>query len=524
MLDKKGFLFTVTIFLVLMYILLSISVWVKSVETSEQSFSEFYKESTVELAIDQITPAKLDNVSYVIMNRNLLRLNDNSIDNPLKAGPAGDENKEIRQAMGEMLMYGNASETHFVGQAVPVEYNTSLSAWAGSLNASLRSIGVYIDYFNVSNFELGQDGLDKVNYSFDLDLGIKDVANTSAITRSYHIQNEVSVSGLVDPALARLTKSGVGENETVYRQFFFKPDLYPNESSMLVQNLGQSVEGGQGWVYGPLAMASGSADDVPDGMNSLSPSARSNYILVGNYSDIMALSPDAYDMFAGFIVTSVPDHPSNCSSFLNEQNTFNPITYQGKSCAPVIDGSAGALTNKPFIIAPGFSPASAPICPVLIDNSTMGRCVLMLNNYLPSDVNADPAKKLAVSGSGLFNLESLRDFTMCGYYTHSPSAPSYLQHLLVDSYSRNDSLLGIETFVVGNYASDYSKYDNSSRLDRELLNTSIAGVKIRGMPGCKDFASCSDSPPTGIFSASEQAIADFGLGSIACDNGAAGCN
>src|SRR5208283_3486598 len=153
MLDKRGFLFTVTIFLVLTYILLSISVWVKSVEASEQSYSEFYKESTVELAIDQITPAKLDNVTYVIMNRELSRLNDNVFmaDDSVQPGPPGDENQNIREAMRELFMYGNASPDYFTNGGIETESNSSFTAWASDLNDSLNSIGVYMDRFNVTN-------------------------------------------------------------------------------------------------------------------------------------------------------------------------------------------------------------------------------------------------------------------------------------------------------------------------------------------------------------------------------------
>ena len=158
------------------------------------------------------------------------------------------------------------------------------------------------------------------------------------------------------------------------------------------------------------------------------------------------------------------------------------------------------------------------------DNVSNGRCLLILNQYLAPDVSANPMKKLSTSGSGLFNVEQIRDFTMCGYYTFDPNAPSFLQHLLTDSYSRNDSALGISTFVIGNYASDYSIYDHNSRLDRELYNSTIAGEKIRGLPGCRDYSTCADSPSTGIFAVSHGDESAYGLSSIACDNTEAGCN
>jgi hypothetical protein len=69
MLDRKGFLFVVTVFLILTYILLAISVWVKAIETSERSYAEFYRQSTLDLTIAQITPEKVNNVSNMALTR-----------------------------------------------------------------------------------------------------------------------------------------------------------------------------------------------------------------------------------------------------------------------------------------------------------------------------------------------------------------------------------------------------------------------------------------------------------------------
>jgi hypothetical protein len=524
MLDRKGFLFTVTIFLILTYILLSVSVWVKSVEASERGYSEFYKESTVELAIEQITPAKLDNVTYVIMNRGLLRLNDHSISDPLKAGPVGDENLNIRASLNEILMNGSASASHFHGAALPQESNSSLTAWASNLNSSLKAIGVYINQFQVTDFNVSQSRMDRVDYSFNMTLGIKDYTNTSSVFRTYHIANSIDLNGFVDPALARMSNQKAGDQKTIYRQLFFNTADYADTSTIQITKLGQSVKGGQGWIYGPLAMAVGSKTGVLN-WQAITISTRRNYILVGTYDEITGLTADVYDQFAGFILTTDYVPLDNCSAKFKESKTFNPITYKGANCDPAFDYGQGAATGKPFIIAPNFNAANAPVCPLMYDNETNGKCVLMLNKYLESEVSADPAKKLATSGAGLFDVEEIRDFTMCGYYTHNPKAPSYLQHLLNGTYSRNDSAFGIETFVIGNYANDYGVYDTHSRLDRELFNSTITNIaKIRGLPGCRNYGTCADSPLTGIFAVSPDTKADYNLNTIACDNGAAGCN
>jgi hypothetical protein len=479
------------------------------------------------------------------MNRALLRLNDHSIDNPLKEGPAGganspgDENQHIREAMNELLWDGSASSKHFNGDALAPE-NSSLLAWVSDINASLRSIGIYVNEFEVTDFALGQHGIGKVNYSFDMKLGLKDYTNTSTVSRSYHIANELDVSGLVDPALARTTKNKAGDAKTVYRMFFFN-DAYPDYSHASVKRLGQAVSAGQGWIYGPLALASGSAIGLPDARD-IAPSARGDYILVGAFDDITALQPAVYGEFAGYIVTTAPTYPSELGSAKpgatsscgdgTERDTFDPLRYLvvKNDCVVDVDYSAGASSlGKPFIIAPKFDPKSAPDCPLLSDQTSNGKCVLMLNRYLVDEVAGDAEKKLATKSSkasGIYDVEPLRDFTMCGYYTHNAKAPSYLQHLLDDSYSRKDAELGIETFVIGNYANDHDVYDTHARLDRELFDSTIKQddiTRIRGMPGCRDFSSCADEPKTGIFAISDSTRDAYNLNGIACDNGAAGC-
>ncbi|MFN7991886.1 MAG: hypothetical protein U0R44_07065 [Candidatus Micrarchaeia archaeon] len=521
--DRKGFLFTVTVFLILTYILLSISVWVKSIEASERSFSEFYKESTVELTIEQITPNKMDNVSKIIMSRSLARLDDHAAQSPLREGPSGDENRNVRAALFDLLVNGSAEDPLFYGSGIPAEANSSLTAWAQNLNASLRAIGVYMSDFQVTNFHADQNDIDSVNYSFDIRLELKDYTNTSSVSRTYHITNALDVTGLVDPALARLSERRAGDNQTVYRQFFFNKDIYPNYTSIAVDKISQPVSGGQGWIYGALAKASGSGDLVPVWYN-VSPSQRNMYILVGTFDEINALDRLNSEEFGGYILTNAPSHPTNCSGKLGEAQTFNPVKYSGPGCDIGFDDAAGASTSKPFIVAPGFNSSNAPKCPILDGSESFRRCVLLLNTYLESEVAASPGKKLATGGAGLFRLESIRDFVMCGYYTHNPDAPSYMQRLLNNSYSKNSSQFGIETFVIGNYANNYSIYDINSRLDRELFNGSISGIKIRGLPGCRNFNTCADSPVTGIFAVSGPTKSNYGLGQVSCDNGAAGCN
>ncbi len=540
MLDKKGFLFTVTIFLILTYILLSISVWVKSLETSERSFSEFYKESTIELTISQITPEKVDQATNMMMTRAVSRINDAAISSPVLPGPAGDENKNIRDALGELLMAGAANPMHFdgVSSATTPENVSSLVSWVDSLNSSLKSIGVYVDGFQVNNFVASQTSFDKIDYSFDMTLSLKDYAGTSSVSRTYSVKNSVDITGFTDPALVRASKLNpkLGTGKTIYRQFFFNKENYSDLATVkakTVSSLSNSISGGQGWFYGYLATPGPSLDLIPTA-TSVPDGKQQFYILVGNYTDMKKLKDDNPDLFAKFgayLITTVPSKAKSplCDGQFDESDTFNPIKYLKPICAGDLDASVGTgiITSKPFIISSGFDPVvSAPSCPILDAPGQNARCALIQNTYSAADVAKTPSNKNVVKNSGIYGVESMRDLVMCGYYIPDPNAPSYFQRLFANPYSMK-SPFGIETFVIGAYANDVNVYGSGNsvngRLDSELFNISIDGVKIKGMPGCKDLGTCSDTPITGIFAVSKDTADAYGLNQIACNSGA-GCN
>jgi hypothetical protein len=190
--NKKGFLFVLTVFLILTYILLSVSVWVKAIEASESSYSEFYKESNVELAVSQITNQKVDAVSYLILNRALDAFNNQSIDHPFAVGSTGDENHYIAAAFGEWLENGTPSQSDFADGVAPSEPTSSLAAWASSLNASLAATGVTLDYFKVTDFTITQTDIDTLSYSFNATLRMSDKSGTTSVDRTYHISNALS--------------------------------------------------------------------------------------------------------------------------------------------------------------------------------------------------------------------------------------------------------------------------------------------------------------------------------------------
>jgi hypothetical protein len=511
----KGFLFVITVFLILTYILLSISVWVKSIESSERIFSEFYKESTVELAIEQITPEKVSNVSYQVMSRGLYRINELSSTNTVREG-VDDELSNLESAMGELLVSGSADEDYFTYGDGLDEENSSMNAWVENLNASLLAIGIYIDDYEIYNFRVSQSDIDLVNYSFDMRLSMRDTGGKTSVSREYHIENNLSITGLLDPAMFRESSLRTDGDQEIRRAFFFEKDLYLTPGGIDIRDVSGTLEGGMGYFYGPLVHVDYAID--------VAPTNRDRFILVGTFEEITDYH--AWEDFGAYIVTSAPSRtPYECGEAgtrYHEDDTLNPILYTHPvTCSPELNCEAGACTVKPFIVAPAFRITDVPSnCPGLDFSDSSAKCALFINEYSVQEVLEVPSRKLGTSGSGIFDVEDLRDFVMCGYYTHTENSPSYLQRLLNNSYEREDTEFGIETFVIGQYSND-DAYDAYSRLDREMF-TELAGRAVRGMPGCKQYEHCSDDPSTGIFRITSDSAPVYDADSIDCDE-AEGC-
>jgi len=510
---RKGFLFVVTVFLILTYILLSISVWVQSLEASERSYSELYKESSVELIIDQITPPKVNDISNVIMTRGMFVLNRHSVDHTMKEG-SEYEHQHIESALEEYLKDGAPSAEHFNdGVAPESEYNASLGGWMHSLNVSLIAVGAYIDHFEIDDFEIEQNSYDTVDYSFNMSLSLRDTSGTTTITRTYPVEGTVNITGYVDPAAVRESDE---MEEPVYRQFFFYPE-YGSPAELSPDNI-EDIESGQGWFYGPLIGVSEAA--------SLEADHRHRYIIVGTYSEITSLADDTRNMYGGYIVTNSPGKTDVCSeggtSYYDEVNTFNALQYESVAGSCEVSMDMDTYTFKPYIVAPGFSIGSAPECPDLIRGTTE-KCALMIAEHTPEYIIEDDShyddKYDSPAHTGIYGIEDLRDYTLCGYYVPNENAPSYLQRLMNDSYSRT-SIHGIETFFIGEYMKP-SVYDEYGRLGRNIFNGTMMDELIRGMPGCKNAGMCTASGViTGHFGLTSETIDEYGAGSIDCGDGA----
>ena len=504
----RGFFFSIVIFLLLGYILLSIGAWTTSVQIAEQRLAERFALKNAQTVLNQVGEDEVQRITSIIVYNSLYVLNSRAQQSAVREGPGDDEFFYIRQSMGQLVIAGLADADNFESGGALVLGTDSLEDWVEKLNGSLNEIGYRVTDYEIEEFSIDQSDPQSVEYTLVFSLQAESREGRTQIRKEYDIRDSIRLDGFIDPAAAReASLHGMEDAYALEKQFFFHDD-YPSPSATRPIELPPG-EGGQGWFYGKLVHAD-NADDVPliD---------RPFYILVGTYEEITSLGGSTpYTDFGAYILTSSPGSESTaCGSI--ETDTFNPIVFDG-DCNPTI--LSALATEQPFMVDRDFNmDALDPKAP---DGTPAVLFIAQYHLRGSGGILAEPGRKWA--GVQVFNIENLRDFTLCGYYTQNDAAPSYLQRLLPESYERTSSL-GIETMLVGGYIGGEGENapvpaffdDDLSRLDRELFNGQ-EGVRVRGMPGCKNTAACSGSSPIGHFRLGEDGRSDYLDNQIHCED------
>jgi len=488
---KKGFFFVVVTFLILTYILTSISSWTMAIETSEKRFSERFRTANIETIIEQIDEENLNEVAEINANYALQELSEYSVDYPVKEGSA-DEYQHIRESMEGLVIHGKAEGGNFTGGgALLLPEGSSMYDWAEKLNTTINKIGFEVSNFSAMKFYIEQIDERTIEYSFDVHLEIKERIGKTSVSRDYNITGEIDIEGMTDPMAKRDAKEHGIENLT--KQFFFNNN-YNETDDMQPESITRGDEG-QGWFYGPVVDVS-DAGDVPM-IN------RSLYILVGTYDQIKGLSGAdlSWTHFGAYILTNNPQDAGGDPDCPDQSKTFKPL-YYGPACVPRIERGEDDI-NKSFMVKKGFKPTKP---------------ILFVAGYSSDNIDDNPEHK--IEDVEVYDIEKFRDFVMCGYYVHSENAPSFFQRMLEDSEQRNDSALGIESFLVGRFIGGSeqgaAKYDDDlSRLDRELFND-IDGERMMGMPGCKNRNMCNKDSILGHFRMSDEAVGYYELDDMVC--------
>ncbi len=541
--QTKGFFFVVIMFLILSFILASLSLFVRSTQLAEERYATQFQATNLELVLHQVDEPQINRLVGNMMYNSFFRLNNYVSKSPQHTIVPGvyednDEPEIKRQKLSQpvyavikQLFMDGRADGSFFNDGVELSltnngvFSVSMNQWSERLDHSLNQMGLKLVRFSIpeDGVTIVQTDVHTFHYTIEnMQIDISDSTGRINFNKVYPLlEGDVDISGFTDSAVKN---TGRDLELSLSRPIYFKlqddnapagfEDAYNSPADLNPTSI-VGGEAGQGWFYGPLAYA-GAADDVdrPDGVKLASDvlaQDREKYILVGTYSQITDFDSTpgiddniGYESFGAYLVTTEPlNVEGNCAAKVNENelNTFNALQYDAQ-CSASYDPDT--KTDNPFLVADGFDASEAPLCP-------QGRCALIMNKYSFENLDSNERRpwkiarnQPAPSVSVLYNVERLRDFVLCGYSIRSEKGPSFTQRLLTDSYNLVDSdtdLLdaenGYSTILFGQSLipdnGDISDFDDLSKVDFEFFAGVDSVQRVRGLPGCRDSSTC-DSP------------------------------
>jgi len=507
---KRGFFFVLSVFILLVYVAMSLQAYTRAIDESGKGYEETIKIATYDIVLAELSNETMNEIVDIYSYYAIYKLINHTAEEPIKAGEK-DELEHFKGAFRELVQTGESKREHFAGG--PLVYNEeekadyTFNGLSAKLKESLEKSGMELETFNVSEVSIYQTEYNKINVDAVVLLNVS--GKGARLDKVYRINRTLEIEGMDDPMVLRWLRKHNFENAS--KQIWFAP-YGPQRPNILAY-----ATHGQGWFYGPLVSAR-----EANKTEKVSETERWKYIVVGDYSDFESLEEQGIlDEFGAYILTnSVDTISSGCPNKKNEMNVFNAVLYDPKEGCKAKINSKYITTEKPFAVAPDFSIGMAS------EDGEGKPAVLFVNEHTPEEVKeSEGEKKLNEHNRGIvYDIEMLRDEVICGYYFWAPGeAPSFLQRFLEASENRT-SEYGIEGFVVGEvYGGDlYQKGRNWSRIDWEFVNRT-EGIKVRGMPGCKSFEMCSRQTPVGNFALSEENLGDYYMDWIACNDGRAAC-
>ncbi|MEW6528817.1 MAG: hypothetical protein AB1391_02930 [Candidatus Micrarchaeota archaeon] len=502
---SKGFFFVLIVFISILYIFIYFTAWINAVEISEKVSSEKFRALSLEDLSSQLTHNKFMKFFDISGNYALFKINDYSSNNShtLK-NHSSDELFYFRRAFFDVLVNGTSND-NFDGNELNYsddERNIyTLYALSNNLNSILSKAGLEIKKFEITDTDLNQVDITTFSMMMNISISVSDRLSTISINRTFHLEKNFSIEGFPDPMIKRESQKIPSLSMNIEKQIY--TNNTPLELDIKNINVGKQ---GQGFFYGELVNANDSATNSLIG--------KRHYILVGTYNDTIKVSD--YSQFGAYILTNEPVMNTTTSP-PSETETFMAITYNLSGDMEI----KNQLTeNQAFAVVPNFD--------ILKFNGPENKhYALIIAKYSGKEVKSNVSKKnYSIS---IYDIEGLRDATICTYYLNSSRAPSYVQRLSGNALSLSSTNFGMESFLVGEWTGGKNliEYENYSRVDWEFFNKTM-GIKIRGMPGCKTFEMCSidvgTDAPLGHFRLSDNSLTIYNLVNIACNDGRARCD
>ncbi|MFA6036328.1 MAG: hypothetical protein WC759_05220 [Candidatus Micrarchaeia archaeon] len=279
-------------------------------------------------------------------------------------------------------------------------------------------------------------------------------------------------------------------NKNALKQIFFKDSVGTTAGSVAPSPIVPDAARGKSWVYGKTTKPSPAAGSYCAGN-------KDQCIVVIDHASAADIASTAG--YAGVILRNVPTVIDGgdvvCGgvpvpSHLDTGDCLDCLKYVGDgdtSCPGL--GVVGSQISVPFVaVAPGeFSD-------------------VMIGSYVLIDSRGAENSAVSTDYHRIMDVEKMRAMSVCGFYVQNDDAPDFLQRLTVNP---SPTANGIESFAIGQVWADNNPGDGAtvySDVDHEFFSSpKTEGVRVKGMPGCRDVQQCStetvagDASPFGHF-------------------------
>ena len=538
---KRGFFFTAMALAILSFMLLTSQVWVRTFEQQDASAVVRFKGEAMRLVLSTLSDEAMThfaNASAFYATYKLVNATEiEGLDQIDSIDPNNPKTGRVEKVAYELMVNGSTSPSGITITYSPEEKQAyTISAWQGKIREAANVMGFNATFGNVQNFSFRQLDPWTVGIYFQMQMNISDLDNTMHQSKMLTANSSFSINGFVDPMEVR-DEFGLGHANPPQKQIWKDPkystpsDVAPTPPLVDTSKGIGSASEGYGWFFGPITF------DYPD-RGIFTESEANNegqYILVHPYDENLSRYADAY---GAVIVTSDPGLPVSRTYIDKGCNVTETNQTECLNCFSTVTinpGSASSCKGSTKIYANQVS------VPMIQTGSTwLGSVQSVTRNGMPVPtqqfVLIDNEKTGPIDKQSgyhrIWDITALRDMTVCGFYVNG-AGPSFFQRMVAGAESLSSPNLGIESFLVGQWAGGADDQDNDklSRLDWEFYQaindpSKLAlvdpnAMKIKGMPGCKNTEMCSSasnatSKGVGRFKLSQDAISRYSMENIKC--------
>jgi len=551
----RGFFFTVMALAILSVMLLTMQLWLRTYEQSDIRGASRFKGEAMRLVLSSISDKSTSDFANASAFFAVYRLANYTSASQLH-GLTGASQKYGTNNYGVGIVENSLRSLMFNGTAKPdavlegiaysAEENSSytLRSWQEKVRTAASAMGFFASFSEIKNFSIYQPDPWNVKVHFEMDMNISDIEGTMRQSKTLKGDASFPISGFLDPSITRgdMAHRSITRFAATEKQIFQHP-AYSVPSDLKPKRILNGSKG-FGWFFGPTTEDyPGEGIFDPNIANSEAPYI-SQYILVTDFEDNL---PSVASAYGAVILTDAPGTttyntteggcPYNVTQETSCLNCVRSYSSEQAGCSKQSDVHPDNRTSKPFIVRASGNIANVQKATNLEPRPRISKYYALIDNSKDNVENPAP-NDLFGDYHKVYDLTALRDATTCGFYVKG-NGPSFFQRMLGEAFVPglyNNSVLGIETFVVGLWAggkedpepANTYAHDGLPRLDRDFYNPApsfipVQVMKIKGMPGCRDKLMCSDSNDNatkeglGKFKLHVDSIGQYNLSAIACN-------